>query len=127
MTRLKEAAFICVLLAGCGGDTPIEPVTPCTSDVAVTATANPLPVVTWSPECGATRVTIVAPPSQGFFTFWNIASPDGQIRPGVRYGQVPSGATEATPAQPLPSGTTVLVGVFGSGNRLIGQTTVRIP
>lgn len=112
----------------CGGDSPADPPTPCTGDVALTATAKPVPEVAWSPLCGVARLSIFLPPSTGFLTtLWSISSPSGQIASGVRYGQVPPGAVEVTPAHPLQSGSTVAVGVIGVDGKVIGQTSVRIP
>lgn len=130
MMPLYRRSALAVLVgfgAACGGDTPIDPPTPCTAEVTVTATANPLPYVTWSPECGAGRVSMHIPPSQGLTPLWYIASSESQIRSGVRYGEVPTGATEVTPAQPILSGSTVIVGVFTLNNKLLGSTQVKIP
>lgn len=104
-----------VLLVGprtaCGGDTIADSMTPCTSDVTVPATANPVRL----------------PPRLGVGTLWNISSSEGQIRSGVRYGKVPAGATEVTPVQPLQSGWFVTVNVFALNNTVGGQAQVQIP
>ena len=72
----------------------------CTGDVSVQAASGAVPTFTWRPACKAFALLV----EEGAHDRWYVrAQPEG-IAPSVRYGVVPVGAVEKSPADPLRSG-----------------------
>jgi hypothetical protein len=114
---LVAALLLAVTLAtclGCSSDdgTPTEPVTACTGDVSITVSSGLTPTFNWSPACGAMTLDV----QEGIgaaSTRWAISGNSATLlRPGIRYGTVPSGATEPVASQALETGHTYTVFVY---------------
>ncbi len=99
----------------CGGDddfTVFEPeeLTDCPAQVTLDLSAGKTPTFSWTPACGLAVLAVEA--VNGGADQWSIVTPGmNAIEPGVRYGEVPDGATEATVSVPLASGTSYRVTV----------------
>lgn len=131
---VNHCALLVILLAAAsctGSASPIEYPTPCVGSIALTVavTRSTQPVVTWTPRCGAARLTVESPAaSHGSSTvFWSITSAAHTLASGVRYGRVPDNATQDTPPAPLASGQTVLIVVHNDAGHILGQMTVTAP
>jgi hypothetical protein len=71
---------------------------------------------------------MISAPSLGSLTvFWSISSPDMRIESGVRYGRVPRGATESSPAVPLESGDRMGIQVEAPLGNTIGAVPLAVP
>jgi hypothetical protein len=125
----RAGCVLAILLAGpaCGSDTtgPSEQVA-CTGNVAVSVSSGTTPEISWDPACKAYFVLVEEDGGDA----WGVISEDGAnaIATPVRYGVVPTGATELNPPSPLSPGTAYAVGVFRwtgppEDGTLIGTTT----
>lgn len=95
----------------CGSDTtsPSEQAA-CTGNVTVSVSSGTTPSFTWDPACKAYFVLVETAGGD----VWGVISEDGTnaIATPVRYGVVPTGATERSPPSPLSAGTAYSVSVF---------------
>lgn len=110
--------LLAVVANGCDGDDPINPadLPRCDQRIAVTASADTAPVLRWSPACRASFVDVRLALDPGVVV-WAVHSPEAMLTPGLRYGAVPEGAIELTPARTLGRDTSWIIGVghaFGS-------------
>ncbi len=112
----------------CGGDdddfTVFEPeeLADCPAQVTVGVSAGKTPTFSWTPACGLALLTVQT--TSGATDLWGIVTPGmNAIEPGVRYGEVPDGATESMVSVPLASGTSyrVTVSRFTSPADEVGQ------
>jgi hypothetical protein len=116
-------AFLLLTLA-CGNGTAPQ----CTGPVTVRTTMSATPIITWTPDCGVARLTIAAPPSLGVVHIaWSISSPGSEIESGVRYGRVPNGATESSPAIPLGSGAQLGILLEAPIGSTVGTAPLTVP
>lgn len=102
----------------CTGDSPAQPAASCTSALTITVGGGTQPPVNWTPACGVQSVTVV-PAAAGpvGLPAWQAVAADG-IRPPVRVGDRPTGATVWGGGEALEPGAayTVYVGRGGRGN-----------
>ena len=109
----RTACVLAILLASlaCGSDTtsPSEQAA-CTGNVTVSVSSGTTPNISWEPACRAYLVLV----EEDGGDVWGAVSEDGAhaIATPVRYGVVPTGATELTPPSPLSAGTAYSVSVF---------------
>jgi hypothetical protein len=109
---LRALLFSLILLISCGSENPTGPIVPvCDSSIVVTVSEGAAPVIDWSPDCRLFRILVEA--DGGSADLWNVFTEGSNaILPPVTYGQLPLGATEATSAEALTSGTTYRVYLF---------------
>ncbi len=111
---LSAALCATLLTTGCGIAELAAPEEFCGRnakvDVSVVAGGSPGPSIGWSPECRA--VAVLVEDTTGEDDLWVVESSAG-IRPGLRYGSTPAGAGSNEGPEPLESGATYVVTVFG--------------
>ena len=112
--RVAPMLFLAGAHLACGGDPdPVSPISvpTCSGPVEVTVSGGTTPTFTWTPAC-TVHILLV---EQGATDRWFlVATSEGGIAPGVRYGIVPAGAEQAEPAIPLTAGRTHDVTLYGS-------------
>jgi hypothetical protein len=124
MMRLsKLLPFLTALVASCGDDA-LQPARECLGPMAVTVSAEPTPLFTWTVPCAASRLVVLATPSGGAAQIvWDVRSdPPGIVSP-VRYAQRPGGTTEAVAPATLTSGATYQVRVYSAAQVAIGTAS----
>jgi hypothetical protein len=100
------------LVAGCQGDaTSSNSIPECAGTVSVSATAGTTPDFAWSPTC---RLALLIVRDTLGNEQWHIVAPGNLISPPVRYGITPPSAVLFTPPQPLTSGGTYTVALWGA-------------
>jgi hypothetical protein len=109
-TRIRH--FICLLTlcasAACSDGVEPTPTVPCdeNQDVTLSVSSGASPVFTWAPACGMAALEVMAE-ADATFT-WALSTgpqaPQNPLRSGVRYGDVPSEATQLGPALSLSPG-----------------------
>lgn len=97
----------------------------CDSSVTISVTPGTSPIFTWTPECTVFSLGVELTNTDE--DQWVIVSDagDNTIEPGVEYGQVPPGASQAAEARILMSGeayTVVVIRLFGEDQILAGFT-----
>ena len=95
----------------------------CDSSVTIDVTPGTSPIFTWTPECRLFSIGVELTNTDE--DQWVIVSDTGgnTIGPGVEYGQVPEGASEAAEARVLMQGesyTVVVIRVIGQDQILTG-------
>ena len=99
-----------VLVLACSDDDPTEPsYDACSGYVIISAGGGLTPSFTWKPTCSV--YTLVVSEVVGGGQVWSLSS-SGQsnsINPGVKYGVVPSGASERFSPRNLVSGRRYIV------------------
>ncbi len=100
------------LLAATACSSASEPTASCAPGERVEVVASPdvAPRFTWSPNCIAYRLEVY-PTGSETVTWWT----EGSVSSGVRYGELPPGATGSA-AQPLVPGTAYTVAVIRRGS-----------
>jgi hypothetical protein len=99
------------LLAGVAcsdGASPIEQAA-CTGDVTLSVTSGTAPSISWSPAC---KLFLVLVEAEGGDVWAVISDGANAIATPVRYGVVPTGATELQAPTPLVAGLSYSVSVF---------------
>jgi hypothetical protein len=97
----------------------------CSESVTLTASTSLPATFSWTPNCLIDHLLVEEPlaPSVGAFHFlWQIvARSEGQgAASPLRYGRVPSGMQELIPAEPLLTGHSYWVRVYGK-NAIVGE------
>ena len=111
LTKLHVAHSVRVvasllMLAGCSSDSdpagPSVALSPCTGAINVTVSSGTTPTFTWTPACTVAYMIVEEDASDR----WLLTATDRAkgIAPGVRYGTVPAGARESSPAVSLTRG-----------------------
>jgi hypothetical protein len=100
------AAAMLLALVGCGSITAEGGFPPdaCSGSVTVTVGSGTTPEFSWSPSCGVGQLIVSGPTGQNWWA--------GPFRPPVRYGVLPAGAEESSPAEPLVVGKTYKLTLF---------------
>lgn len=128
LTRRAALAAALVAAAGCGSGDPAGPRSPCTGPVTLAASREARPRFTWSPDCAVARLVVLTPPSAGYVDVrWAVRGGDAGIASGVRYGSVPRGATEETPAADYPFVPGVRVSVLNAQGAVLASAPLVAP
>jgi hypothetical protein len=100
---IARGSLVAVLSIGCGE--MLGPET-CLDGVSFEVGPGTEPTFDWRPACGVNGLTVRTIESQSA-TVWGLSSPgtSNALRPRVRYGQVPAGATGLEPVGPLARGS----------------------
>lgn len=115
------AAAIGAAVGGCRGDGPVAVRPPCTAPVTLSASREARPRFTWAPDCAVGRLVVAPAPSQGLSrVHWAIRGGPGGIASGVRFGEVPPGATEEV----APSYAAGGVIVYDAAGNALGSTGI---
>jgi hypothetical protein len=123
-----------LLLDGCGEPNGFE--AGCQSQVSFVVSAGLTPQIGWSPDCkiGVLAISVYpgmsGTPGQRVSALWMIRTrdrfgPANLLRPTVRYGEPPSGATALQDPEPLVAGTQYVVQgwVFDLEGQMVGAGT----
>jgi hypothetical protein len=125
---VRRGLFVASLLAlgACGS--PAAP--DCSGDVDVSVTHGLRPIISWSPRCAVSSLTINTVPRTNALpeSVWGFSVPESDpIGPSIIYGAVPENASYATAAAPLQRGmtysVTVMLTVGGDGIVAYGTRT----
>lgn len=100
------------IVAACSSDEPTGPGTlsECTGDVVPAIGTGLEPVISWAPGCKLSLVLVED--SEGGGDVWGVEAAGNSIEPGLRYGEVPEGATELEPPALLESGKSYRLVLF---------------
>ncbi len=107
----RQAAGLAVLMVfsglACSDPTDVDP---CSGSVELTVIERPIPEFRWGP-CAVNSLVVFDGAAQ---PIWNVHAPStaNTMGPPIHYAQVPEGAVEDDPAQPLLSGYGYVVRVF---------------
>jgi hypothetical protein len=106
--RLTTIALLSALACSGCRDDPFTAGNACEPTVSITVSPSSAPEFTWQPACGVSSLHVVR---EAAGTMWQVSSnpqpdftPTNEIQSGVVYGQVPEGAREFIPAEPLQVG-----------------------
>ena len=99
---------------GCSNST--EPLPECTGDVQVGVIEGSVPEFNWTPQCSLSSLVVFDASDN---PLWNVHAPAGtnSLQAPLRYGTVPSGATQEGALVELTPGVGYIVRVF----RLVEQ------
>lgn len=111
-----------LLTGACGEATPtaLRPSCSGRGSVAVSLTAEPTPLVTWSPDCAVARLTVERPQMLGVLVEWDVRSTGAGIVSGVRLGQVPAHARAEVTAQGRLGGAGSFVSLYAADGTFLG-------
>jgi hypothetical protein len=123
LTRTLVAQSVCViasllLLGGCSSDDdptgPAVALSPCTGAINVTVSSGTTPTFSWTPACTVAFMIV----EEGASDRWLLEAidPTKGIAPGVRYGTVPVGVRESSPAVALTPGRVHDVTMYNGGS-----------
>jgi hypothetical protein len=104
-TRLTALVSLALLgLTQCDSESTTPSLAPCTVNVGSQVGPGTVPRIDWTPVCGLLAVDVVD--SITGESVWSLVSSTGRntIRPGLRYGTVPSGTREDLAPVPLVPG-----------------------
>lgn len=122
-------AILCTATAACRNATEPQFPEPCRGPLDVSVAAAAPPVVSWSPRCGISALTLsrVAANGDADEPVWGFRVPElSPAGPPVAYGKAPARATEWMPARPLVAGARYRVTVlFLVGGDVIGASGAR--
>ena len=103
MRTFRVVALSAALACSSDPAAPDSDLEACTGPVTVHVSAGTSPTFDWEPECRLFFINV----ERGAGDEWLVHSEgENAIAPPVRYGEVPSGATERAPAVPLEPGVT---------------------
>ena len=115
-----------VTLAAC--DSPAAP--DCSGDIDVSVTHSLRPIISWSPRCAVSSLTVNTVPRTNAVpeSVWGFSVPENDpVGPAIIYGAVPKNASYVTAAVPLQRGmtysVTVMLTVGGDGIVAYGERT----
>jgi hypothetical protein len=105
----------------------VEPSVLCAGQTVLKATGGSVPFFSWSPNCLASELLVVGPPSEGNVVKWWVQAPGTGFPSGVTYGQVPSGATPVGPPTAGPFATGTYVSLQDAHGDRVGYTLLPVP
>jgi hypothetical protein len=130
--NLWHALAVALALIGgssCASESPVAvgPPVLCTGPTVLKATGGAVPVFTWSPNCLASELLVVGPPSENNIAKWWIRAPGVGFPSGVTYGQVPTGATPVGPPASGPFAAGTYVSLQDAKGDRIGYALIPAP
>jgi hypothetical protein len=125
---VRRGLFVASLLALATCDSPAAP--ECQGDIDVSVTHGLRPIISWSPRCAVSSLTVNTVPRTNSLpeSVWGFSVPESDpIGPAIIYGAVPKNASYASAAVPLQRGmtyrVTVMLTVGGDGIVAYGEHT----
>ncbi len=110
-------ALAVILEAGCSESLGFDPIVACSDSQTVTVqvTTSVTPRFTWTPACGmaSLQVFLDSGGAGRWIVYSGSAAPQNPLPSGIRYGQLPPKGLAPGGAQPLISGVSYSVVVYG--------------
>jgi len=96
----------------------------CLDGVSFTVGPGTEPTVDWKPSCRMQALVFRAANDPGSAIIWEVYSRGGnELRPPLRYGEIPPNALGPTPAPALAEGTSYRLTLYASFNDPTGGVT----